>query len=76
MSQGRSSKASHIKTPPCSILNRLSFLVFGKRKAARELSKGVSLCSEQSRNRGLLIQPPFFVRIGEKGSRNLLRSDL
>lgn len=69
MSQGRSSKASHIQTPPLLHLNRLSFLAFRKRKAAWELSKGgLPLCSEQSRNRGLLIQPPYFVRIGEKGS--------
>ena len=47
--QGRSSKASHIKTAPFLHLIRLSFLMFKKRGGSGMEEGGLPLCSEPSR---------------------------
>ena len=64
-----------LKPPPCSIRTASRFSC-SRKGAVQEWRKGACRYTVNRAESGVGDSVPFFVRIGEKGSRNLLRSDL
>ena len=64
-----------LKPPPCSIRTASRFS-YSRKGAVQEWRKGACRYTVNRAESGVGDSVPFFVRIGEKGSRNLLRSDL